>query len=340
MFEMKETILNTGRLVLRPWRESDAAALYRYASDPAVGPVAGWPPHTSVEDSLNVIRTVFSAPETYALVLKETGEPVGSAGIMSGDGLHSAEMKPTEAEIGYWIAVPYWGRGLVPEAVRRLLRRCFEDLGKTAVWCGYYDGNVRSRRVMEKCGLRFHHTEEGKLSPLGDIRTEHFMCVRREEFSACSVRPLSENDIDDMRELFRSTVLSVNRKDYTEAETRDWASCGEGSGHWKSLLEENSFEGAFDSCGRLIGFASMDRNGHLHSMFVHRDWQGRGVATLLLRRVENLAREYGAEIIFAEVSITARPFFERRGFRVVREQLARAKELCMTNFVMEKSLRA
>ena len=159
---MKKDRLVTKRLILRAWQESDAESLYKYAQNPAIGPVAGWPPHTSVEDSLNVIRTVFAAPETYAAVLKETGEPVGSIGIMFGDGLHSAEMRPGEAEIGYWIGVPYWGQGLIPEAVRCLLKRCFEDLGMTAVWCGYYDGNVKSRRVMEKCGFRFHHTEEGK----------------------------------------------------------------------------------------------------------------------------------------------------------------------------------
>ena len=135
---------------MRPWRESDAEALYKYAKDPAIGPVAGWPPHTSVAESLKIIRTVFAAPETYAVVLKATDEPVGSVGIMFGDGLHSAEMQVGEAEIGYWIGVPYWGQGLIPEAVRCLLKRCFEDLGMTAVWCGYYDGNVKSRRVMEK----------------------------------------------------------------------------------------------------------------------------------------------------------------------------------------------
>ena len=172
----------TERLVLRPWQESDAESLYKYAQDPAIGPIAGWPPHTSVEDSLNVIRTIFSAPETYAVVLKETGEPVGSAGIMSGEGLHSAEMKADEGEIGYWIGRPYWGQGLIPEAVRCLLQRCFEDLGMSAVWCGYYDGNTKSRRVMDKCGFRFHHTEEGNTSPLGDIRTEHFMKITKEEW--------------------------------------------------------------------------------------------------------------------------------------------------------------
>lgn len=174
--------LSTERLILRPWEEADAESLYKYAQDPAVGPIAGWPPHTSVEDSLNIIRTVFAAPETYAVVLKATGEPVGSVGIMFGEGLHSSSMKQGEAEIGYWIGVPYWGNGLIPEAVRCLLRRCFVDLGMTAVWCGYYDGNTKSRRVMEKCGFHFHHTEESNTSPLGDIRTEHFMRITKEEW--------------------------------------------------------------------------------------------------------------------------------------------------------------
>ena len=182
--------LITERLILRAWQESDAESLYKYAKDPAIGPIAGWPPHTSVGNSLEIIRTVFAAPETYAVVLKATGEPIGSVGIMFNEGLHSVEMRQGEAEIGYWIGVPYWGQGLIPEAVRCLLKRCFEDLGMTAVWCGYYEGNIKSRRVMEKCGFRFHHTEEGKTSPLGDIRTEHFMRMTKEEWETNQVRIL------------------------------------------------------------------------------------------------------------------------------------------------------
>lgn len=179
-------ILETDRLILRPWQETDAEYLYFYAKDKQIGPIAGWPPHTSVEDSLNVIRTVFSAPETYAVVPKESGCPAGCAGIILGDNAHIAGIKADEAEIGYWIGVPYWGQGLIPEAVRRLLQRCFENLGMSAVWCVYYDGNIRSRRVMDKCGFNFHHTETGKLSPLGDIRTEHFMRITREEWITCN----------------------------------------------------------------------------------------------------------------------------------------------------------
>ena len=172
----------TPRLLLRPWREEDAEALYKYAKDPAVGPIAGWPPHTSVDNSREVIRTILSQPETYAVVLKETGEPVGSIGLIFSDAAHTADIADNEAEIGYWIGVPYWGQGLIPEAVRRLLQHCFEDLDLQAVWCGYYDGNVRSKRVQEKCGFRFDHTEVGKRSPLGDIRTEHFAKLLRTEW--------------------------------------------------------------------------------------------------------------------------------------------------------------
>ena len=171
--------LQTDRLILRPWQEEDAEELYKYARDPRVGPIAGWPSHTSAAHSLEVIHTVLSSPETYAVVLKETGKPVGSAGIMF-QGQGNAPMGEREAEIGYWIGVPYWGQGLIPEAVRELLRRCFMDLGCTAVWCGYYDGNDKSRRVQEKCGFAYCLTKEGVRSMTGELHTEHFTCLTEE----------------------------------------------------------------------------------------------------------------------------------------------------------------
>ena len=75
--------LQTKRLILRPWQESDAEALYKYACNPNIGPIAGWPPHTSIGNSREIIKGVLSAPETYAVVLKETGETIGSVGIMT-----------------------------------------------------------------------------------------------------------------------------------------------------------------------------------------------------------------------------------------------------------------
>lgn len=191
MTDRKKMIIETERLVLRPWQETDANALFKYAGDPDIGPIAGWPTHTSIGNSLEIIRTVFSAPETYAVVLKDTGEPVGSCGIMFSDGLHSAEMKQSEAEIGYWIGKPYWGQGLIPEAVRALLARCFKELMLDAVWCGYYDGNTKSKRVVEKCGFNFHHTNKDIISPLGDIRTEHFHIMTKEDYHALHIGQIS-----------------------------------------------------------------------------------------------------------------------------------------------------
>ena len=78
-------ILETERLILRPWRKDDAEDLYTYASDPEVGSPAGWPPHTSVENSREIIRTVLSAPETYAVCLRESGKPIGSIGFHRAD---------------------------------------------------------------------------------------------------------------------------------------------------------------------------------------------------------------------------------------------------------------
>ncbi|MDR1729539.1 MAG: GNAT family N-acetyltransferase [Prevotellaceae bacterium] len=176
--------LQTKRLILRGWQENDAESLYKYAQNPNIGPIAGWQPHTSVEESREIIKNVLSADETYAVVLKETGEVVGSIGLMTFKSeIYSAGMTEDEGEIGYWIGEPFWGQGLIPEAVCELLRRAFEDLGLTAVWCGYYDGNEKSKRVQEKCGFAYHHTEYNKPVPLmNDFRTEHFTKILYENW--------------------------------------------------------------------------------------------------------------------------------------------------------------
>lgn len=175
----KHMILQTNVLILRQWREEDAEELYKYASDSEVGPPAGWQPHTSVENSREIIRTVLSAPETYAVCLKENGKPIGSIGLHRND---LAELDD-EYELGYWIGKAFWRQGLIPEASRELLRHAFEDLGMARIWCGYYDGNHKSRRVQEKLGFVYHHTTEGiELTQMHEIRTGHAMLLTREQW--------------------------------------------------------------------------------------------------------------------------------------------------------------
>ena len=77
----------------------------------------------------------------------------------------------------------YWGQGLIPEGVNKLLRYAFENLQQTTVWCGYYDGNEKSKRAQEKCGFTYSHTEENKPVPLmNDFRTEHFTKITLEDW--------------------------------------------------------------------------------------------------------------------------------------------------------------
>ena len=171
--------LETDSLILRPWRETDAADLYKYASDPEVGSPAGWPPHTSIENSREIIRTVLSAPDTFAVCLKEDGEPIGSIGFHRNDLAEDAD----EYELGYWIGKPFWGRGLIPEASREMLRYAFEDLGMNRIWCGYYDGNEKSRRVQEKLGFVYQRRTEGiSVELLGEIRTGHSNLMTKERW--------------------------------------------------------------------------------------------------------------------------------------------------------------
>lgn len=146
--------------------------------------------------------------------------------------------------------------------------------------------------------------------------------------------PLEEKDIPEMQELFRSTVLHVNIRDYTKEEVEDWASCGDSVEHLKELLSHNHFIGAFDNANRMVGFSSMNKDGYLHSMFVHKDWQGKGVATQLLSEVERIAKQLGVVEITSEVSLTARPFFEKKGYEIVKIQKYRANKLELTNFIM------
>ena len=134
--------IETERLVLRPWRENDAAALYRYASDPEVGPSAGWAPHTSVEDSLNVLRTILMNERTWAK--------------------------------------PFWGKGYVPEAVRALMSLYF-SFGAERIWCAHADFNDRSRRVIEKVGFHYRFTAPWE-SSLGDVRNSLYYALEAEEF--------------------------------------------------------------------------------------------------------------------------------------------------------------
>lgn len=176
--------LETERLILRPWRISDATDLYKYAKDERVGPIAGWPPHKSVEESENIIKTIFSQKGVFAVTLKDDDTAIGCIGLITGTN-SNFPLPDNEGEISYWIGVPYWGQGLIPEAMRAIIRYGFEELNLTTLWCGYFDGNEKSKRAQEKCGFKHHHTCKEQYYPLtDDRRIEHVSRLTRSEWSA------------------------------------------------------------------------------------------------------------------------------------------------------------
>ncbi len=175
---------DTERLSFRRWRREDAPEMFRWAQDPDVGPMAGWPPHQKVEDSLSVLmRFIENDYNENPLILKETGKPIGCIGIKFGARCGSpAKDTIDEAELGCWLAKPYWGQGIMPEAVREALRHCFEDLGCKAVWWGYYAFNNQSKRVQEKCGFTHQYTQKGRVIFDGRAVDEHYSRITKEEW--------------------------------------------------------------------------------------------------------------------------------------------------------------
>ena len=170
--------IETTRLILRPWREDDAPALYAYAKDDRIGPAAGWPVHTSVEHSAEVIRTVFSAPGTYAVALRGDDTAIGCIGLKP----TAVEEGLGDLEIGYWLGVPFWGNGYTPEAARALLGCAFESLRQDVVWCSHSAGNHNSRRVIKKCGFTFRFTCEEEVPLLQERREIWYYTITADDW--------------------------------------------------------------------------------------------------------------------------------------------------------------
>jgi RimJ/RimL family protein N-acetyltransferase len=177
-----EKMLETERLILRRWNENDAGDLYKYASDPDVGPIAGWPAHQSIEESRDVIKNVFNGKEAYAVCLKEDGKAIGAIELKL-NGHTDMTDRDDECEMGYWLGKPFWGQGIMPEAVKEMLRHAFEDLGMQKVWIGYYEGNAKSKRVQEKCGFKYQWRSENVDVPLmHEKRTGHVSLMTKEDW--------------------------------------------------------------------------------------------------------------------------------------------------------------
>lgn len=295
-------ILETNRLILRPWEEADAESLYEYAKDDRVGPIAGWPPHKSVENSREIIQNVLSASETYAVCLKTDNRAIGSIGLLIGKA-SNLDLPETEGEIGYWIGVHFWGQGLIPEATRELIRHGFEDLHLDRLWCGYFDGNIKSKRAQEKCGFHYVRTDKNIYWPLmDDIRTEYITCLERQ-----FTRRLLPDEIGEATELMWDVFMQFEAPEYSQ----------EGIQMFRASLDDQernaamTWYGAFDD-GHLVGVLCMRKPQHIGDFFVRAEYQGRGHGRRLFDRMKE---DYTEQHFTVNSSPYAVPIYQKLGFR-------------------------
>lgn len=153
--DVTDVTLQTARLTLRPWRQTDLQDLYAYASDPEVGPMAGWKPHESPEESQMILDRFVSGRKTFALEYR--GRVVGSIGVEGYDEARYPEFSEQRVRmLGFVLARECWGQGLMPEGVSEVIRWLFEERKLDVILCGHFLWNKQSERVQEKCGFRHY----------------------------------------------------------------------------------------------------------------------------------------------------------------------------------------
>lgn len=156
IFKIGEKQIETERLILRAFKEADLENFYEYASVEGVGERAGWKHHESREESRTILDNFIQEDKDFAICLKENNKVIGSFGVME----YGLEDKLTEfdgyqgREIGFVLSKDYWGRGLMPEAVKAVMDYLFCELDWDFLLCGYYNFNTQSKKVQEKCGFK------------------------------------------------------------------------------------------------------------------------------------------------------------------------------------------
>ena len=149
------------------------------------------------------------------------------------------------------------------------------------------------------------------------------------------IREANKKDIPKMKKLFKETILETNKKDYSANQVNDWASCGENESRWEAKLTKANYFVCEDK-NKIVGFCALDETGLINSIFVSKDHQRQGIGKKMMQKIIGYASANSIKKLKSEVSITAKPFFESFGFKVIMKQKAKANKLTLTNYIMEK----
>jgi ribosomal-protein-alanine N-acetyltransferase len=156
IIDVTKVILETDRLILRAWQETDINDFYEYASVEGVGEMAGWKHHDSIDVSEKILQSFIAEKNVFAIMHKRDNKVIGSLGLhksWANDEKKYAHLKVKE--IGYVLSKAYWGKGLMPEAVTAVIKFCFNECKLDALTIGHFLTNNQSKRVIEKCGFTF-----------------------------------------------------------------------------------------------------------------------------------------------------------------------------------------
>ncbi len=149
--------LQSNRLTLRPWKETDLSDFYEYASMDGVGQMAGWNPHRNLEESKTILGHFIVGRKCFAIEYE--GKVIGSLGIEEYNEANYPELANLQGrEIGYVLSRDYWGQGLMPEAVQAVIRYLFDVVNLDFILVGHFDWNGQSKRVIQKCGFSYTKT--------------------------------------------------------------------------------------------------------------------------------------------------------------------------------------
>lgn len=171
--------MESKRLLLRPFVMSDAEALYELAKDPDVGIHAGWPVHTSVENSEEILEKILIKNGQFAIILKESGNLIGAIALSSDPKRENEEVKM----LGYWIGKSYWGNGYVTEAAETLLEYGFDKQGYDLISVYHYGYNKRSEAVIKKLGFQYEGYQRNATQRFdGKILDDVLYSMSKEEY--------------------------------------------------------------------------------------------------------------------------------------------------------------
>lgn len=300
----------------------------------------------SVNDTRVFVETIVHAPcpeESYTFTIQYKGRFAGLIGF------NYTDRANRRTEIGYWLREEFQGKGIMTRAVKALCVLAFEELDINRVQIRCAVGNQRSKNVPLRLGFTYEGTErDGEQLAGGRFADTAVYSKLLEDYRAESrggapelnyrSRRAVPADIETLKKLYFETIASTNNKDYTAEEIEDWISCGEPDEKWEKLITELYFIVAEERHGKAIGYAAIALDGYLHSLFVHKDFLQQGVASFLLDKIEQYAIRGGFLVVTSDVSLTAKPFFLRKGFYVCEVQNRKANRLYLKSYKMIKEL--